>query len=185
MEKMGFGVKWRGWIMGCVSTVTLLVLVNGVPTRQFRMSRGLRQGCPLSSFLFNLVREVLSVHIHKAISLNFFKGASVGNDALPISHLQFIDDKIIFCKLTLEQISNVKSVLRCFQVALGSRINFHKSKLYGIDSAQQIIGEWASQIYCKADTLPTSYLGFPLGAKVNATSIWQPMVDKFHKMLSG
>ena len=51
MAKMGFGERWRKWILGCVSTASISVLVNGSPSRQFRISRGLRQGCPLSPFL--------------------------------------------------------------------------------------------------------------------------------------
>ena len=68
MAKMGFGVKWRKWIMGCVSTASLSVFVNGSLSRQFRTSRGLRQGCPLSPFLFNLVAEALSSLIQEAVS---------------------------------------------------------------------------------------------------------------------
>ena len=44
MAKMGFGLPWRKWINVCASTTSLSVLINGTPSRQFRTSRGLRQG---------------------------------------------------------------------------------------------------------------------------------------------
>ena len=73
LEKMGFEKKWRKWIQACVSTVSLSVLVNGAPTRQFNIKRGLRQGCPLSPLLFNLVVEALSVVMDKSFSLDLCK----------------------------------------------------------------------------------------------------------------
>ena len=82
--------------------MSLSVLVNGAPTRQFNIKRGLRQGCILSSLLFNLVVEALSVVMHKSVSLDLFKGISVGNYDLMISHLQYADDTLIFCEPVLE-----------------------------------------------------------------------------------
>ena len=55
MVRIGFGVKWKSWIKGCIQVVPLSILINGSPTCQFNINRGLRQGCPLSPFLFNIV----------------------------------------------------------------------------------------------------------------------------------
>lgn len=57
LDIMGFGVKWRGWIGQCLSTTSISILVNGSPTVPFKMERGLRQGDPLSPFLFILATE--------------------------------------------------------------------------------------------------------------------------------
>jgi hypothetical protein len=52
MGKMAFPTLWRKWMRECVSTATASILVNGCPTEEFYLKRGLRQGNPLSPFFF-------------------------------------------------------------------------------------------------------------------------------------
>ncbi|KAK3205558.1 hypothetical protein Dsin_019604 [Dipteronia sinensis] len=89
---MGFGMRWCNWIKWCISSPSLSVLVNGGPTKQFSMDIGLRQGDPLSPFLFNIAVEVLSSMLDKAKHMDLLKGAVFGNGEVHISHLQFADD---------------------------------------------------------------------------------------------
>ncbi|KAK8569220.1 hypothetical protein V6N12_007752 [Hibiscus sabdariffa] len=81
-----------------VSTASVLVLINGSPSERFSLKRGLRQGCPLSPMLFNLVAEGLSLVISKAANRGFFEGVKLGADSLEITHLRFADDLLIFCE---------------------------------------------------------------------------------------
>ena len=71
LQKMGFGSKWRGWMWSCISTAKFLVLVNGVSVGFFSSSKGLRQGDPLSPYLFVMGMEVLSVLIRRAMEGGF------------------------------------------------------------------------------------------------------------------
>nr|GEY67673.1 probable pre-mRNA-splicing factor ATP-dependent RNA helicase DEAH4 isoform X2 [Tanacetum cinerariifolium] len=84
---LGFGLKWRAWIKGCLQNARSSVLVNGSPTEKFELFRGLRQGDPMSPFLFILAMEGLHALTRKAEALGLFKGASIGRDNLRISHL--------------------------------------------------------------------------------------------------
>ncbi|KAL4379924.1 hypothetical protein GQ457_02G032650 [Hibiscus cannabinus] len=68
----------KGWIFMCISSAYISVLVNGSPTAPFAIGRGLRQGCPLPPFLFNIIAEALSAIIQKANSKGLFKGFQVG-----------------------------------------------------------------------------------------------------------
>ena len=77
LEEKGFRPTWRKWIMGCLSAVSFSVFVNGRPRGKFRSSRGLRQGDPLSPFLFTLVVDVLSRLIDKAIQCQAIRGLIV------------------------------------------------------------------------------------------------------------
>ena len=67
MQKMGFGEKWAGWIRWCISTASFSVLINGSPAGFFQGTRGLRQGDPISPYLYVLGMEALSCLINKAV----------------------------------------------------------------------------------------------------------------------
>ncbi|KAK2642951.1 hypothetical protein Ddye_024714 [Dipteronia dyeriana] len=96
LKEMGFGLKWRHWVWNCISSPKFSVLVNGKPSREFELERGLRQGDPLSPLLFNVVAEGLNALLRKAIYLNMIKGAVLGNEDEQIFHLQFAEDTIVF-----------------------------------------------------------------------------------------
>ena len=71
MQKMGFGEKWAGWIKWCISTASFSILINGSPTGFFQSTRGLRQGDPISPYLFVLGMEALSCLINRAVRGGF------------------------------------------------------------------------------------------------------------------
>ncbi|PNX64989.1 ribonuclease H, partial [Trifolium pratense] len=71
--RFGFDDKWRSWIRACVFAGSLSVLVNGSPTEQIDISKGLKQGDPLAPFLFNLVSEGLGALMKNAVTLGYFK----------------------------------------------------------------------------------------------------------------
>jgi len=96
MHKMGFPVLWRKSIKECIGTATTSGLVNGSPTDEFPLKRGLRQGDPLSPFLFLLAAEGFNVLMKSISTSQFCHGYKVGLDATTIvSHLQFVDDTLI------------------------------------------------------------------------------------------
>ncbi|XP_039683022.1 secreted RxLR effector protein 78-like [Medicago truncatula] len=93
MKKMEFPVLWRKWIKECVTTATASILVNGSPTEEFPLQRGLRQGDPLSPFLFLLAAEGMNVLMSSVVGNNLFTGYTVGSsNPTVVSHLQFADD---------------------------------------------------------------------------------------------
>ena len=102
---MGFGLKWRGWIKACVTSVRFSILVNGSSEGFFGSSRGLRQGDPLSPLLFLLIMEVLSILLGKTKESNLIQGFHVGamnSVGVHISQLLFADDTILFCDASRE-----------------------------------------------------------------------------------
>lgn len=72
MEQLGFPPRWNQWIMGCLQSSRTSVLVNGAPTKEFMVSKGVRQGDPLSPFLFVIVMEALNVVMYKALQCGDF-----------------------------------------------------------------------------------------------------------------
>ena len=97
---MGFGVKWRGWIKACIITIHFSIIVNSSPVGFFGSSHGLRQGDLLSPLLFLLIMEVLNRILKKNEDCGLLRGFHVGptnSIGVHISHLQFVDDTILFC----------------------------------------------------------------------------------------
>lgn len=72
--QMGFGEKWRGWIQGCLRSSRASILVNSSPTNEFGFSRGIRQGDPLSPFLFIIAMEGLNIAMKEACGKGIFRG---------------------------------------------------------------------------------------------------------------
>lgn len=128
----GFGIKWRNWIHAILKTVRSSVLVNGSPSREFAMGKGLRQGDPLSPMLYIQVSEILHVLMEKVKQIGILQGVIIGSD-MNISHLQFADDTIFFLHNNKMSIVGIKTVLIIFQLLTGLKVNFNKSCLHVSD----------------------------------------------------
>lgn len=143
---MGFGITWRKWISGCLHSAFGSVLVNGSPTKEFKIKKGLCQGDPLSPFLFILAVEALNVAFLEAKNKKIFRGIHVGKNKIYISHLQFANDALIIGEWSIENARNLFRLLRCFHMALGLKINFAKSKLFGIGVAKSDVDQMATTL---------------------------------------
>ncbi|GJU07833.1 RNA-directed DNA polymerase, eukaryota, reverse transcriptase zinc-binding domain protein [Tanacetum coccineum] len=163
MEKLGFGHKWRSWIYGCLHNARSLVLVNGSPTIEFEVFRGLRQRDPLSHFLFILAMEGLHLLTCKAQETSLFKGASVGHGNMIISHLIYADDVIFIGEWSWQNAHNLLCMLRCFYLISGPKINVNKSNIFGVLVSDERVSNMANSIGCGAGIFPMNYLGVPVG----------------------
>ncbi|XP_071700478.1 uncharacterized protein [Rutidosis leptorrhynchoides] len=184
MKSMGFGDKWRKWIHACLSSASISVLINGSPTNEFKVSRGVRQGDPLSPFLFILAAEGLNI-LSKAITdSGVFKGVEIGRDKILLSHLQYADDTVFLGKWSRENIYSIRNLLKCFELASGLKVNFQKSCIYGIGVDFAEVTHVANRIGCQVGKFPFTYLGLTIGSKMNKLSDWNPVVEKIKKRLS-
>ena len=138
----------------------------------------------MSHFLFDLVAEVLSLVISKAVSLNLWSGIGIGKNGTNITHLQYADDTIIFCPQSLDFLQNIQMVLILFHLASGLQVNFHKSSLFGINIDDNWLNNFAQLLHCKIGTFPFSYLGLPLGGNVSRMCLWEPIIERMKKKLA-
>ncbi|GKV29018.1 hypothetical protein SLEP1_g37997 [Rubroshorea leprosula] len=139
LQKTGFSNTWRKWIMECLRSSMVSVVVNGSPTRQFSIFRGLQQGDPLCPFLFLIIVEGINGLVLKAVEKGLIEGVEVGDKGFKITHLQYADDTLLFGTAIEENVWAMKSILRTFELVSGLKINFNKSQLIGI-------GEWEAFI---------------------------------------
>ncbi|KAL6328045.1 hypothetical protein AAG906_033313 [Vitis piasezkii] len=158
LEKKGFSPRWRKWMSGCLSTVSYAILVNGNAKEWVQASRGLRQGDPLSLFLFTLVADVLSRMLLIAEERNLLKGFRVGRNRTRASHLQFADYTIFFSNTRKEELHTLKSLLLVFEHISRLKVNLDKSNIYGINLDQNHISRLAELLECKASGWPILYL---------------------------
>ncbi|GJR89466.1 RNA-directed DNA polymerase, eukaryota, reverse transcriptase zinc-binding domain protein [Tanacetum coccineum] len=183
MEKLGFCIKWRSWIKGCLLNARASVLVNGSPMNEFEIFRDLRQCDPLSPFLFILAMKGLHAFICKAINMGIYKGISIGNN-LRVSHLIYADDVIFIGDWSLHNTHNLICILRCFFLVSGLKINVNKSKISGICISNEDILVMANVIGCGAANIPFKYLGVPIGCNMARCSNWDPVMQKLSTSLS-
>ncbi|GJV59705.1 RNA-directed DNA polymerase, eukaryota, reverse transcriptase zinc-binding domain protein [Tanacetum coccineum] len=157
MHFMGFSEKWMKWISGCLFSATSSILINGSPTHEFNINRGLRQGDPLSPFLFVIAMEGLHVAIEDAMAAGEWSRANI---------------------------KSLVSILECFHRVSSLKINFHKSNLFGVGVPFEEVNLSGSITGCNAMQTPFSYLGLPIDCNMANVKSWDPIFDKFSKRLS-
>ncbi|XP_058725639.1 uncharacterized mitochondrial protein AtMg01250-like [Vicia villosa] len=108
------------------------ILVNGSPTLEFNVERGLRQGDLISPFLFVIMVEGLKALVNKAILNGDFAGCNL-NDRCFIDIIQFSDNTLLAGDGSWNHLWAIKSVLKGFEMVSRLGINYHKSKIIGID----------------------------------------------------
>ena len=162
------------------------VLINGTHSGFFRNTRGLRQGNPLSPYLFILVMEAFNQLLSRASCGGLVEGFKMGRssgEGTDLLHLLFADDTLIFCNVNSENLRYLSWVFLWFEVIFGLKVNRDKSKaipLGRIESLEDVV----SMIGYRVGKLPTFYLGLPLGASFKSSRVWDAMEERFKKRLS-
>ncbi|KAK2354861.1 hypothetical protein QL285_092328 [Trifolium repens] len=129
LTTMGFPNNLVNTIMNCVSSVSFSILVNGQPSHYFKPNRGIRQGDPLSPYLFILCADVFSGMITKAQNQSSINGIAIAQTAPKVSHLFFADDSIIFCRAKKDEPIQLKIIFEEYQRISGQQINMGKSEM--------------------------------------------------------
>jgi hypothetical protein len=183
--QVGLSLEATNWIMGCVTSTNFVVLINGAPTEFFKSHKGLRQGCPMSPFLFMLIVEGLSRLIKQATQEGRLVGIKISS-VIKITHLLFVDDVLIFGKGSIEEWSVYKEILELFCSATG--MMFSESK-----SSFMIVGLEANELTLIKQLLPFKfqlldegfkYLGFFLKPNSYLKSDWLWLLRKVEKRIN-
>jgi hypothetical protein len=129
LTSMGFPTSLVKTIMKCVTSVSFSILINGQPSRDFLPQRSLRQGDPLSPYLFIICADVLSGLISQAQKSHLIHGVKIAPRAPEISHLFFADDSLLFCRATKEEVNVLASIIQTYERASGQLVNYNKSEM--------------------------------------------------------
>ncbi|GJR07150.1 RNA-directed DNA polymerase, eukaryota [Tanacetum coccineum] len=183
LNKFGFGERWRTWIQSCLRSSRGSILVNGSPTEEFQFFRGLKQGDPLSPFLFILIMESLHISFQRVVDAGLFTGIKI-NSMVNLSHLFYADDAIFLGQWSELNIDSLVRVLDCFFRASGLRINMCKSKIMGVNVEDGMVKNAASKLGCLVLKTPFTYLGTKVGGNMSRKQAWKEVVDKVLSRLS-
>ena len=184
LRQMNFGDVWIDWIKGLICSAKVSVLVNGSPTNQFGLEKGVRQGDLLSPYIFIIVMEGLILALCEANEKRLIRGIELPNDGSVITNLHYADDALFLGKWNGANIRHLMKVLQCFHKASGLKINWNKSTLYGVGVHGSEVSCMAEDIGCSEGKMPFRYLGLPIGADMSKRVNWIALIDKFDKKLS-
>ena len=155
-------------------------MINESSSGFFQSSRGLREGDPLSPYLFVMAMEALSCLLRSAVNGGFllaWKARSRGGEGVQVSHLLFVDDTLVFYGASKKQLLYLSWILMWFEVMSRLRINLDKSELIpvgGVENAEAL----AVDLGYKVGSLPSTYLGLPLGAPHRSVAVWDGVKER-------
>nr|GEV32049.1 RNA-directed DNA polymerase, eukaryota [Tanacetum cinerariifolium] len=158
LNKFGFGEKWCRWIQACLKSSRGSVIINGSPTKEFQFGKGLKQGDPLSPFLFLFIMETCIYLFNVLWTWGCFR--SEGN------------------------INSLVNILECFNMAPGLKINMRKSKIMGVHVTIDKVNKAATKLGCFVLKAPFLYLGSMVGGAMSRSKSWYEVVDRVKKRLS-
>lgn len=141
MPRMGFCEEWTSFIMRCITSVSYTVVINGKNGEEFQPTRGLRQGDPLSPYLFLIYAKSFSRLIDMARKERRLLGARMGRCHITVTHLFFTDDSVLFGEASTEGANIMKNVINKYEAISGQMVNFDKSLIYFSGNVEQEIQE--------------------------------------------
>lgn len=173
-------------IMECVTSASLQVLWNGEPTEKFQPTRGIRQGGPLSPYLFVMCMERLFQTIEEAIVEDRWRPIYASRNGPKLSNLFFVDDIVLFAEASNDQAQVIHDCLRRFCLASGHKISLPKSRVY---FSRNVDRETQGVISRALDIEVTEDLGLYLGMPTLTSSVtkekFQYICEQIDRKLMG
>ena len=183
LQHRGFSQKWCDWLASLFRTSHSTVLLNGVPGRQIIHARGLRQGDPLSPFLFILAIDTLQKVLDIATEDGFLSPLRGRHPKLRLS--LYADDAVIFINPIQEEVRALLRILDQFGSTTGLRLNLAKCVVAPIRCAGLNLDEILDSFVGQRATFPMTYLGLPLTLGRLKVVHVQRIIDKARSKLAG
>ena len=172
--------------MRLVTTVSFSVLLNGDHLDSFLPSRGIRQGDPISPYLFLLAAEGLSCLLKSRNQSSNLSGIKVAPSAPMVSHLLFADDSLLFFKANRESALEVKEVLQLYCDASGQQVNMDKSSIHFAKGCRNNVREEIKDILQVHNvSLSEKYLGMPSDVGNSVNGAFKYLKDRVWKKVQG
>lgn len=167
--------KFISWINQCLSTASFTLAINGNASGFFKSSKGLRQGDPLSPYLFVLAMEIFSRLLASRFDSGYIR-YHPNTEELKISHLMFADDVMIYFNGDSSSLHGIHETLDDFASWSGLHMNSHKTELFFAGLSQSESTALSSYGF-PVGSLPIRYLGLPLMHRKLKISEYHPLID--------
>ena len=184
-QRLGFHDKYTNLILQCITTVSYSFLVNEKVYGDVRPNRGIRQGDPLSPYVFILCGEVLSGLCKAAEQTGSLQGIRVTRGSPRVSHLLFADDTMFFCQSSEESCSTLLQILKEYEHASGQKINSLKSSITFSRKTSQEKRESTKRILgIQKEGGNGKYLGLPEHFGRRKKDLFTAIVDRIRQRAS-
>lgn len=186
MISMGFSSKWISWMMMCVTTVSYNISFQGLIIGPIIPSRGLRQGDPLSPYLFLLCVEGLSLSLKAAAGSGLIHGCRICSQAPEITHLLYADDSFLFFKANTVEANKIKEVLHSYEIFSGQAVNYQKSAIFFSSNVRRDKQAEIRNLLGVFNSIENSkYLGLPSLIGRSKKLVFRYLKDKIWQKIQG
>jgi hypothetical protein len=184
--KLGFSERWVEMVMRCIKSARFSVKLNGGFSESFLPSRGLRQGDPISPYLFLFCVEGFSALLKEAQRKNELRGVRFGAGGPHVTHLLFADDSIVFLEATQSCLQALRGVLQDYEVSSGQKVNLGKSSAYfGPGCDEDLKNSLKADIGVSSEALSERYLGLPTVVGRSKDGCFKYITDRSWNKVNG
>ncbi|KAA3472642.1 non-LTR retrotransposon transposase [Gossypium australe] len=186
LETLKLPRDWTSKVMKCVETTSIQVLWNGEKSEKFLPRRGLRQGDPLSPYLFVLIMERLSHLITQSLHEKKWKPIKLSRNGPPLTHLFFADDLVLFAEASIEQVDIIKDTMNKFCEASGQRVSLDKSvMMVSANTGERTAKNLADRLGIELTKDLGKYLGvLTINGRITK-STFREVITRIHRRLEG
>eukprot|EP00253_Pinus_taeda_P028484 PITA_28484 len=186
LAAFGFNQDFINLIKACIENIWIAPMGNDRPTEIFLATRGLRQGCPLSPFLYILMANSLSKKLTQEKQIGSIPGIRIVQGIAPVNHVLFADDSLLLGGASMRSTNSFKTILQKYCSISGALVSERKSVVYAWNTDQQTIERIANELGFKAYTMwdKIKYLGLPLTMGSNRNHLWEEVISKFKKKIA-
>jgi hypothetical protein len=186
MRRLGFDQRWIDRIMLCVTSVTYQFKVNGECTDLITPQRGLRQGDPLSPYLFLVCAEGFSVLLNKAEVDGVLPGIRICHAAPSINHILFADESLVLMKASRQSARSLQQLLQLYECCSGQTVNYDKSSvMFSANTKEWCKKGVLDELHIKAEAKTEKYLGLPVYVSRSRTQTFEYLKERIWNKIQG